>query len=140
MGRGILFDCQQNVVVLHPRSALGFSVIDPCQRARHGRERRVGNVGQASCLSHILLQDDSASLCFIQVLPSSASVSSFITFSASGKTIRSSRSKCVRDAVTARSNNCRASGSRLAAFTRSKLLSISLCSCSKLSLWPSCSR
>ena len=56
------------------------------------------------------LQTASASLCFIQALPSSASVSSFITFSASGKTIRSSRSKCLRDAVTACSNNRRASG------------------------------
>ena len=44
MGRGILFDCEQDEVVLHPRSALGFSVDHPRQRARHRRERRVGNV------------------------------------------------------------------------------------------------
>src|ERR1035437_1664282 len=125
MGRGVLFDRQQNTIVLHTRNAVGFSVDHPRQLARRRRERRAGNVGPASCLSHILLQADSASLCFIQVLPSSVSVSSFITFSASGKTIRSSRSKCVRDAVTARSNNFCASGSRLAVFTRSRVLSIS---------------
>ena len=31
--------------VLHPRSAVGFSVDHPRQRARRRRERRVGNVG-----------------------------------------------------------------------------------------------
>src|ERR1700690_1364984 len=51
MGRGILFDRQQNTIVLPTRSAGGFSVERPRQRARRRRERRVGKVGQAGSRS-----------------------------------------------------------------------------------------